>query len=177
MVGEPQRRLRGYQGHVAVNVVGRRPRLANGFRRPCGSGMTAGAAAVVIGGVLPAGGLMRIVAGETGERATALSEASALAQVDRLMTDIPRIAPVDGDALGGRRPVTSAAEFVQPRRRWPGRIPNGASRGLFGVVGSRAMAGFASYAELTWPSVAIGFEGHRSRGMAFEASGDPVVWI
>ena len=72
-------------------------------------------AIVVIGGVMFNGWLVRIVAREAGERAPALSKASALVQIDGLVTHIPSVIPVDGDTLRGRRPMTPATERVQLR--------------------------------------------------------------
>ena len=72
-------------------------------------------AIVVIGGVMLNGWLVGIVAREAGECPPALSKASALVQIERLVAHVPSVIPVDGDSLRRRWPVTPAAEFIQLR--------------------------------------------------------------
>ena len=63
------------------------------------------------------GDFVRIVAGEAGESAAAFQETKTLAEIDRLVTNVPSIVPINGDALGGRWTMASAAEVIQLRSR------------------------------------------------------------
>src|SRR5437667_10799221 len=97
---------------------------------------------------------MQVMAGEAGERALALEKTTALSQIDRLMTHVPRLVPIAQRPVL-RRPVTSPAEFVDPGRRHPPRILNkpfgllGLARGRgFHVRATGSVTGLASHAEL-----------------------------
>ena len=60
-------------------------------------------------------GFVRIVAGKAGERAAAFQETTTLAEVDRLVTNVPGIIPIGGVALRSRRTMTGAAKLIQFR--------------------------------------------------------------
>ena len=85
---------------MAVDTVGAAFGDAAGFVQAGGTSVALQAFLIEERHRLLLGGLVRIVAGETRERA-ALQKATALAEVDRLVTNVPRIAPVDRNAVGG----------------------------------------------------------------------------
>ena len=73
----------------------------------------------VAGGALCVGGrlgvLVRSVTRQARQLSGALEKATALTEIDRLMTDVPGIIKVGGDALGGRHAMALAAKIVYLR--------------------------------------------------------------
>src|SRR5262249_12816197 len=108
MIGESQRRLRRYAGHVTVDAVG--PVLGRFVR----GGMAGGADAVVPMRIAIEG-VVTPMAREAGEGALALAEAGAFAQVDGLVAHVPGVVPIDSGPRGRGRTVAPAAKFVEVR--------------------------------------------------------------
>jgi hypothetical protein len=60
---------------------------------------------------------MRAVTRNAGQLASALQKATALSEINRLMTHVPRIVEISRDTLRGRHAVALAAQIVQFCRR------------------------------------------------------------
>ena len=119
MICESQRRLRRHAWHMAVDAV------AFGSIGRMGASMASGANGIVIAHVA-AKSLMRIVARKAGERPIAVAKAGALAEVQRLMADVPREVPVNVYVLRGGRAVAFSAELIQlgaPHTSWVADVP------------------------------------------------------
>jgi len=139
----------------------------------------AGAAALVVGRGSFLERLMRLMAGEAGELALALGEALALAEVNRLVPDIPGVIPVDGFALYAGRPVAASAEFVERCGRKPpgiadslaglGELAAGRSGGM---IAARPVAAFALDSRFEGLQSGLRIESHGSGGVALEAPED-----
>ena len=120
MIRETKGRPGRHQRHVAINAVASSLGDASGLVQAGGARVALQAFFIEERHRLLFGGLVRIVAGETRERA-ALQKATALAEVDGLVTNVPSIVPIDRDARGGRRAMAFAAKVIQFRRgeaRW-----------------------------------------------------------
>jgi len=99
MVGEAQAGLRAYPRHVAIDAVGRLAAFANRAGRMglnCGPDLRLSAgvfvaieAMLIVKGVVAPERLVRVVAGQARQRALAFPEAGALAEVNRLVPDVP----------------------------------------------------------------------------------------
>src|SRR4051794_2306074 len=150
---------------MAVNTVCGLALQANRLGRRARRGMAPAAAVVVGRDIQLAGRLVRIVAGEAGERSAALSGAGALGQIDRLMAHVPGVAPIDGHAFRGRRAMTLAAQFVYLRRGQRGWIPDVIPLRIARMSGAAAMARFTADALLRDGNFTVLSERDRSRGM------------
>src|ERR1051325_7527210 len=120
----------------------------------------------------PPGGLVRAVTRQARQR-TALQKATALAEIYRLMADIPRIIPIDQDTRGGRRPVAFTAKVVYRCRREFGRIGQLMSSRIGSVIASRAVACFTANSEFVNLGIAVCGEAYRTRRMALETALHP----
>ena len=107
--------------------------------------------------------LMWVVAGHA--RRLAFEETSALAEVDRLMADIPGILEVGRDALRGRHAMALSAFLVE--LRWL--VDVGGAR-LRGVLRSGTMAGFAAHSRFKGPDRARFVDAEFAGGMALKAA-------
>ena len=118
-------------------------------------------ASIVVGRDRQVGGSVRIVAGDAGKHTAACAKASGLTQVDRLVTDVPGIRPIEfgrncDSVIHGivRRwglAMTGSAELIQfhgvQTRGVPDHIGIPPSRDM---PPARTMAGLASHTVLRW---------------------------
>src|SRR5215469_888847 len=112
MIRETQPGLRRDRGHVAFHAVTRICVAARFGWLALRLVMTL-AAFRVVRAVAPDQPGMRVVTGDAGERASALAEACGLAEINRLVPDVPRDIPVGLNAFGALRAVTLAAKKVE----------------------------------------------------------------
>src|SRR6266851_1031601 len=112
---------------MAASTVRRFVRNTGCSRRPSGLVVTRSARAVVIGIATFSKPLVRIVAGQARKRSSAFSKASALAEINGLVPDVPRVIPVDRSARLRRWAMAIAAKLDEFQRRHSLWIPDRAS--------------------------------------------------
>jgi hypothetical protein len=121
---------------------------------------------------------MRVVTGDAGERSVALLEAFGLAEIDRLVPDVPRDVPISINAFGTLRAVAFTAKNVEflgahsPRVCDRGDCLFSVTRESGGLMnGSFPVTRFTSDAGFMGLQSAGSVAGNRSGGMTFEAAG------
>lgn len=111
---------------------------------------------------------MRIMARNAG--GFAFEKARALAEVNRLMTDVPRIVEVRGHALSGRHAMALSAFFVETHGPVDVVFP-----GFQRMLRSGTMAGFTTHSGLKGLDGALVVDTQFARRMALEASENSCV--
>src|SRR4051794_24005208 len=100
----------------------------------------------VVEGVIAFEFAVGIVAGDAGERSCAVSKTGGLAEVNRLVADIPCDFEIGLDSGWGGFAVTLAAERVHGLRLHSAGVLNGGGGRGFRVRATRPVAGFAVHA-------------------------------
>ena len=120
-------------------------------------------------------GIMRVMAGNAGERSATHEKARASTQIHGLVPNVPSIVPVDVQLLRRRRTVTAAAEFIHLLR-----APRCVQSVLLRVARMRssgAVATFAPNPQLGHMGLACLVKRHRAGRVALEAPLNPELRI
>ena len=117
MIGKTKGGLGRYKRHMTVNAIAAAFCKALGLLQFGGTRVALQTFVVEECYGFRNSGFVGIVASKAREGAAAFQETETLAEVDRLVANVPSVVPIHGGAGGRGRTMASAAKAIQLRRR------------------------------------------------------------